>query len=72
VAPPDDQEIARWREPTEELELFEFESQHSNDDEEKLEEKDEVPESQKEEEGDSFSRLELSVTKIQFNAGSLD
>jgi hypothetical protein len=25
VGPPDDQKIARWREPTEELELFEFE-----------------------------------------------
>jgi hypothetical protein len=39
MAPPDDQEIARWREPTEELELFEFESQLSIDEEEeKLEE----------------------------------
>jgi hypothetical protein len=42
VAPPDDQEIARWREPTEELELFEFESQLTIDEEEeKQEEEDE-------------------------------
>jgi hypothetical protein len=53
VAPPDDQEIARWREPTGELELFEFKGERSNDEEEeKLEGEAEIPEGQKEEERD--------------------
>jgi hypothetical protein len=60
VAPPADQEIARWREPTEELELFEFERQLSIDgEEEKLEEEDEASEGQEEDEGDWFSGPEL-------------
>jgi hypothetical protein len=60
VAPPDDQEIVRLREPTEELELFEFEGQLSIDEEkEKLEEEDEAAEGQEEDEGDWFAGLEL-------------
>jgi hypothetical protein len=51
VAPPDDQEIAPWRESTEKLEWFEFEGQLSIDEEEKLEEE--------EDEGDWFRGLEL-------------
>jgi hypothetical protein len=60
VAPADDQEIARWREPTEELELFEFEGQLSIDEEApKLDEEDEAPEGQEEDEGDWFHSQEL-------------
>jgi hypothetical protein len=60
VAPPDNQEIAQWREPTEELELFEFEGQLSIDEEEeKQEEEDEALEGQEEDEGDWFPSPEL-------------
>jgi hypothetical protein len=61
VAPSDDQEIDRWSEPTEELELFEFEGQLSIDEEEeeKQEEEDEALEGQEEDEGDWFPSPEL-------------
>jgi hypothetical protein len=71
VAPSDDQEIARWREPTEELKLFEFEGQLSIDDqEEKQEEEDEAPEGQEEDEGDWFPGQEL-LALMQARATSL-
>jgi hypothetical protein len=60
-SPSPDQEIARLREPTEELELFEFEGQLSIEEEEKMEDEDE---------GDWFSGPEL-LALIQIRGTSL-